>query len=414
VTAVSKLSTVVVVAMTLTLMATLDLWTSSSESSATAMPHPSVSSGVTWFVVPSINTGPATTWNTLSSISCGAATSCLAVGGTSYTSGAGANLAESWNGHALSLVPSLEPGPSLALSTVSCVLPDSCFVLGLTANDSTAFATWSDTKVSRWSLVPGENNTDLEALSCPAATFCTAVGLQNGGAERKTLVESWSGRRWSAVSTPNRGSSPNYDDLDGVSCASPRFCVAVGTWGLQTGIRPPASSKTLVEVWNGARWSVVPSPNGGPPSDFDFLNGVSCYSPTFCVAVGSYTNYGGAIERTLVERWNGRTWSILSSPNPGGAYYAEDELNGVSCPSRHHCVAVGDYQTGPGDQFHKTLVESWSGARWTRDTSAAGGSPSDASLVSVSCATAASCVAVGDTRAGLSEPYETLVEVARQ
>jgi hypothetical protein len=374
-------------------------------------PHPSVSAGVTWSVVPSINPRPASTSNTLSSVSCVSATSCMAVGETDYKSGAVVNLAESWR-RSFYLVKVLQPGPSVALGNVSCVSSDSCFVFGLTANAITAFANWRNARVTKWSLLPGGNNIDLRALSCPAATRCVAVGFGGQGTLRKTLVESWSGKRWSVARSPNRRPSHDYDDLNSVSCASPRFCVAVGTYGLQIRTRL-SSSKTLVEMWNGTRWSVVPSRNAGLPSDFDFLNSVACYSPTFCIAVGSYANYGGSIERTLVEHWNGRAWSIMRSPNRGGVYGAEDELNGVACSSPHQCVAVGDYQTGPGDQFQETLVESWSGARWTLDTSAVGGSPSDASLVSVSCATGASCVAVGHIRAGLSQPYQTLVEMER-
>lgn len=402
------LGAIATVAMTLMLAG----WSGSSAYEAkTRTSHRAVSSGVEWSVVPSINLGSASTSNTLSSVSCVSATSCMAVGETDYKSGAVVNLAESWR-RSFYLVKVLQPGPSVALGNVSCVSSDSCFVLGLTANAITAFANWRNTSSTKWSLLPGGNNIDLVALSCPAATRCVAVGFGGQGTLRKTLVESWSGKRWSVVGTPNRGPSHDYDDLNSVSCASPRFCVAVGTYGLQIRTRL-SSSKTLLEMWNGTRWSVVASRNAGPPSDFDSLNSVACYSPTFCIAVGSYANYGGAIERTLVEHWNGRAWSIMRSPNRGGVYGAEDELNGVACSSPHQCVAVGDYQTGPGDQFHETLVESWSGARWTLDTSAVGGSPSDASLVSVSCATAASCVAVGDIRAGLTEPYQTLVEMQR-
>jgi hypothetical protein len=367
-----------------------------------------VSSGVAWSILPSINPGHATTTNTLSSISCGAAGSCLAVGGSTYLSGALANLAEAWNGQALSLVPSLVPGPSVALSSVSCVSPDSCFVLGLTTNGSEASAAWTNTAVPSWSLLPGGRDIDLNAVSCLAKAFCTAVGLQDGGAVDKTLAESWSGKRWSVVPTPNGGPTRDYDNLNGVSCASRLFCVAVGTYGLKTAHRL-FSSKTLVEVWNGTRWSVVPSPNEGPSADFDLLNSVSCASSTFCIAVGSYSNYGGGIERTLVERWNGTTWSILSSPNRGGLYYP-NELNGVSCLSRNKCVAVGDYDMASGAELRKTLVESWTGSRWALDASATGGPLSDASLTSVSCINAKACVAVGEVRAGPSQPYRTLVE----
>ena len=81
---------------------------------------------------------------------------------------------------------------------------------------------------STWSLVPTTNQTRsiLNGVSCVSATDCTAVGSVHNAPE--TLVESWNGTAWSAVSTPNKvtGSSRNY--LDGVSCDPATACNAVG------------------------------------------------------------------------------------------------------------------------------------------------------------------------------------------
>ncbi len=41
----------------------------------------------------------------------------------------------------------------------------------------------------------------------------------------------------------------------------------------------------LIEAWNGAAWSIVPSPSPGTGSG---LTPVSCASITFCASVGSY------------------------------------------------------------------------------------------------------------------------------
>ena len=42
---------------------------------------------------------------------------------------------------------------------------------------------------------------------------------------------------------------------------------------------------------------------------------------------------------TLVEHWNGSTWSTVASPTPGGV--AGALLTAVSCPSASACWAVG-------------------------------------------------------------------------
>jgi len=70
----------------------------------------------------------------------------------------------------------------------------------------------------------------------------------------------------------------------------------------------------------GPTWSVVPTPNGSP--DTNYLSGVTCTNPNYCIAVGEYQPPLGSIQ-TLIESWNGTSWS-LTSPNAG-------LLDGVSC-----------------------------------------------------------------------------------
>ncbi len=44
------------------------------------------------------------------------------------------------------------------------------------------------------------------------------------------------------------------------------------------------------------------------------LNGVSCTSPSSCMAVGEFTGIGN--EMTLAEAWNGTSWSVVKTPRP--------------------------------------------------------------------------------------------------
>jgi hypothetical protein len=69
-----------------------------------------------------------------------------------------------------------------------------------------------------------------------------------------------------------------------------------------------------------------------------------------------------------------------------------DVLNGVSCASAASCTAVGDYyRTGAGPQV--TLIERWNGTAWLIEPSPPTGR--DGTLDSVSCPSATSCTAVG-------------------
>ena len=215
-----------------------------------------------------------------------------------------------------------------------------------------------------WSVVPSPNkgpasdDNDLESVSCTSASACTAVGDFASATITKTLVESWDGTRWSVVPSPNEGPASGSNELWGVSCRSASACTAVGNI-----ITNGNHYKTLVESWDGTRWSVVPSPNGpneGEPN-YDQLWDVSCPSASACTAVGSF---GYSSDETLVESWNGARWSVVPSPDVGLAFDHNDLL-GVSCTSASLCTAVGSFApnyvfTTTGDM---TLVESWDGAK---------------------------------------------------
>jgi hypothetical protein len=98
-----------------------------------------------------------------------------------------------------------------------------------------------------------------------------------------------------------------------------------------------------------ATWSIYPSPDQGSR---DVLNNVSCTSSTNCVAFGEYYSTTTSPLQTLVESWNGTSWSIAPSPSLQGNY---DALNGVSCSSTD-CVAVG-YDETPND-VQTSLIET--------------------------------------------------------
>ena len=134
---------------------------------------------------------------------------------------------------------------------------------------------------------------------------------------------------WPVLPSPNPvGSSVSI--LNGVTCFNSTNCMAVGSSVI--GGNP----STLVESWNGSTWSIIPSPIPSGSSSAA-LQAVSCVSATDCTAVG-YSYPTNAIT-TLVESWNGSTWSIVPSPNPIGS--TSSELQAVACSSTSSCAAVG-------------------------------------------------------------------------
>jgi hypothetical protein len=344
---------------------------------------PASAQALTWSVVPSPSPGTSTF---LYGVSCASAGTCTAVGFQD-----GTTLVESWNGTSWSVVPSPSSG---VLFGVSCTSAAACTAAGAYGNSSdnptTLVESWNGTS---WSVVPspspGSGGNTLSGVSCVSAAACTAVGNKTDSTDLlpKTLIESWNGTRWSVVPSPNRGS--DGDPLSGVSCVSLAACTAVGTKSIGVGFVP----RTLIESWNGTSWSVVPSPS---PGSGDGFGGVSCVSAAACTAVGFYSV--GNDHKTLIESWNGTSWSVVPSPSPGSG----GDFGGVSCVSAAACTAVGVYFAKNGDR--KTLIESWNGTSWSVVPS-----PNllhNDHLYGVSCASAAGCTAVGY----YYDPSRTLIE----
>lgn len=111
-----------------------------------------------------------------------------------------------------------------------------------------------------------------------------------------------------------RGQDAEPDqEPQGVSCAGPASCLAVG-W---SGPWPDGSRRLLAEAWTGTAWrSLSPARPGNRSSGVNGFSAVSCPVPGMCMAVGNY-GIGRLAGHTLAERWNGRTWRLLSTPSPG-------------------------------------------------------------------------------------------------
>jgi hypothetical protein len=223
----------------------------------------------------------------------------------------------------------------------------------------------------------------LSGVACVSTAFCVAVGdYSYARALRKAhaLAERWNGSAWSLQHLAKPGSTWN-SSLNGITCLSARDCVAVGTIGRGLG-------GVLIERWNGSTWAFQPSPPLG--SGFSELDGIFCVSAASCTAVGGY-DPGSGTTVALAEHWDGRSWTLQPVPGPAGADLAE--LNGIFCASANRCVAVGEYNTTAAGEH--ALAEYWDGSSWTPQALPGPAGSQTESLVSIDCAGPASCIAVG-------------------
>jgi hypothetical protein len=74
----------------------------------------------------------------------------------------------------------------------------------------------------------------------------------------------------------------------------------------------------LVERWDGKAWSIVPTPNlSASIHDRPALCNVSCTSATtYWVAVGHSSATLTGTYRALIEWWDGTKWTTIPSPMP--------------------------------------------------------------------------------------------------
>ena len=303
----------------------------------------------------------------------------------------------------------------------SCVTTTFCMAVGAVGShngESPLSARWDGTTWSPVAVplpVPtppltlknvNQGDALLDAVSCTSTDFCMAVGSDDG--TDQTLTEVWHGTAWSVVSSPTPSSdtvspvlpvapaptappaaaivphdSPNKTDpLSAVSCTGPTFCVAVGETPGQAG------DQALVERWNGAGWSIVPSPAPVPQAPQVFES-VSCTSPAFCMAVGLTESVPSGDIAPLFEQWNGTLWS---SPLRSSGNADVSQMLGVSCWGTSFCMADGYARASPGA---RDVIDQWDGTSWSADPVATPAVAQGGGLAGLSCIGPSLCVATG-------------------
>jgi hypothetical protein len=275
----------------------------------------------------------------------------------------------------------------------------------------------------------GSSNNELLGVAAVSASNAWAIGYYQSGTcvcNQRTLSEHWNGSTWSVVSTPNAGTSfGDYDVLRGTAALSESNVWAVG----YAGNASSPNDKALIEHWNGAAWSIVPSPNPDYTQD---LYAVSAASSRDVWAVGESFNYNPYGYGALIEHWNGTTWSAVANPAttalygvtaiasndvwavgygqilhwngtkwsivPNGA--SAYDLQAIAAVSASNVWAVGYEQVGSGEgYYYYPAIEHWNGSTWSAVPGATG--YGQGYLFGVTAPSATSVWAVGDKN-GLS------------
>jgi hypothetical protein len=360
----------------------------------TPTPVATATCGPNWQIVPSPNQG--TEDNSLGSVAVVSPNDVWAVG--YQRAGVWRTGMQHWDGTQWSVVPSPSEGTDYnELRSVAAISSNDVWAVGYFSGEypsptlSTLTEHWDG---SQWSIVPSPNQggaSSFRSVSAVSSNDVWAVGYYGQGLIVQALVEHWNGTAWEVVPIPQP--SDLNADLYSVAAVSSNDVWAVGYYWDNPVFR------TLIEHWDGTSWSIVPSPSQGA---FSVLHSVAALSPNDVWAVGYYyTDPHNAIRRTLIEHWDGTSWSIVPSPNQGEDY---NELLSVAAVSPNDVWAVGHYRDG---LVYRTLVEHWDGTQWSIVPSPNVGTDSN-DLLSVAVASPNDVWAVGYYRNG--SIYQTLVE----
>jgi hypothetical protein len=250
------------------------------------------------------------------------------------------------------------PGNNDYLNGVADYFRTDLWAVGYTINSSgtvqTLAESW-DSHTLKWSVYPTPNpgvNNVLNGLISTASNDFWAVGdsyTAGPTTDSQTLVEEWNNYNKGWYIVP----SPNVGTYNTLNALA-QIPNSSNIWAVGS-----SSLGSLIEEWNGTSWSVIPSPN--PTGTSITLNAISALTATQAWAVGNYVDSDGQTQ-TLIEKWNGTAWKIIPSPNVSGA--TSNVLNGLSRTNgAKYLWAVGSYSmTG---QDSETLIEQWTGSGWS-------------------------------------------------
>jgi hypothetical protein len=305
-----------------------------------------------WHVVASTN--PFPDQNDLDSVSATSARDAWAVGLTlDPNSGNTEPLIEHWNNTAWSIVATPAQLSAFFNGVVALSPNDAWAVGGYFDSISGRFHTlaehWNGSTWTQFTTPnPGPLGNSLVSVAANSTSDVWAVGQYrvNTSGVTATLTEHWDGSSWSAVASPNVGTSSS--GLEGVVANGKKDVMASGAFNCNTGI-----CQTLTERWNGIKWKIIPSPNVN--SNSNPLNTITSNAGNDVWALGDY--YNGTTFNTLAEHWNGSAWSIVPSANMGFT-----ALIGSAAVNTNDVWAVGEWQNG---SVFNPYSMNWNGVSWS-------------------------------------------------
>jgi hypothetical protein len=315
--------------------------------------------------------------------------------------------------------------------TVSCLTATDCVAVEGSSVNGAGSAT--PTRAARWNgsswkrlgvtLPKGTRADDLLGVSCKGAKSCLVVGdyytSTSESALSRVLALSYNGTSLKPTAAVPLPKGTTDAELTGVSCATTRYCVALGAAGGDTAAFGTSGSLIIIETWNGARWTLhtaaasIGKTMVGPSV-------VSCATPAFCVLTGVTYSSAALTSSALTSgttplylaSWNGKrltTMKPATVSSPAGSVLLP---TGVSCATASNCAVTGT-DLGPIDSStdkSAAFTEIWNGKAWQLAKVAWPKSLVYTFTLGVSCYAAHSCEAVGEDGASAAQtsPFDAV------
>ncbi len=281
--------------------------------------------------------------------------------------------------------------PQVSLRSVSCASPGNCGAVGEYTDSSDEVKGLLLSEVAGvWGVVELGSGVPSNAISCPSAGDCTTVG------GNKVLSET--GGVWgSAAEVTPPANAASIGHLSYVSCSSAGNCTAAGGYKDSSGHYEGLLATETSGVWGTGVEASLPA--NAEPETSAYIEGLSCASPGNCAAVGEYRD--GAVsepEIFLLTETSGTWGTAVQAEPPANAHPDWNTIvKGVSCGSVGNCAVVGEYFDASGE-MQGLLVNETNG---TWGTGVEARLPANASLhpgpfiEEVQCASAGNCTAAG-------------------
>ncbi len=313
-------------------------------------------------------------------------------------------------------------GGDAQVSSMSCASAGNCAAGGYYPDRSNHLqgfvvserdGTWGRaTGVPGLAALNAGGNARVVAVSCGSAGNCLAGGYYRDRSDplQGFVVSERDGTWGRATGVPGLAalSTGGNTQVNSVSCGSAGNCAAVGSYPGRYGYSHGFVVSERDRVWGRAIG--VRGLKALNRSDGASAGSVSCASAGNCLAGGYFLNRSGHEQGFVVSQRNGAWGQATGVPGPD-----TDNADGnaqvvsVSCASAGSCVAVGTYQLRHGQE--EGFIVSERNGVWRRAFEVPGlgalNKGGNAQVVSVSCASSGNCAAGGSYTAPSRSPSDS-------